>query len=73
MVVIYGIDNCAFCEQAVKLTQEKNIEFKYINLKTPEERQGIGKKFNMRTAPIITNSGDLIGGYTEFKDWVETQ
>lgn len=73
MIYIYGIKNCEFCEKAVELAKKENITYNYIDMPTIAERKATGMKYNMRTAPIIVDREALIGGYTEFAEWVKSQ
>lgn len=73
MITIYGINNCEFCRKAVELAKQKNIEYIYKDLPTFEQRKAIGTKYSMNTAPIIVDGEALIGGYTEFAEWVKYQ
>lgn len=64
MVEIYGADWCSYCKHAVKLCEEKGVEYQYIdiddtvNLRTLETR--VGSK--VRQVPQIFLNDSLVEG-----------
>ena len=71
--VIYGKDNCTFCEQAKNLLTQKSLDFVYLELGkdyTREELLEIAP--DARTVPQIwIQDGEYatrIGGFKELKD-----
>lgn len=78
--IVYGKNNCSFCEKAKALLTAKNEQFEYLTLdKDYTREQLIELAPDAKTVPQIwfeTNGETLyIGGYTElekhFKDPVE--
>lgn len=70
--VIYGKDNCSYCEKAKNLLTIKKLEFEYLTLDkdyTREELLDLAP--DARTVPQIwlENKGELlyIGGYTQLE------
>jgi glutaredoxin 3 len=69
--IIYGKDNCPYCEMALKLCQQKGVKTMYKKLDRDFDRLEMAKEFpNARTFPQIILDGEKIGGYTELeKTW----
>ncbi len=74
MYIIYGKDNCPFCERAKALLTQKGLEFNYLTVNkdyTREELLEIAPE--AKTFPQIWLDNDLdtdlihIGGYTELE------
>ena len=70
-VVIYGKDNCPYCDMAQKLCAQKGVEFEYKKLGRDFDALEMATEFpNARTFPQIIFKGEKIGGYTELeKQW----
>ena len=69
LVTIYGKPDCPYCEMAVKLCEEKDFAFTYINLfATGMKVENLKKKVGqpVRTVPQIFVGKKHIGGYTDF-------
>lgn len=72
---IYTRDNCKFCTLAIQLLKENKINFNEIKVNNTNDKHqlynilSIKYKREIKTLPqIITNSGVLIGGYTDLYD-----
>lgn len=77
--VIFGISNCKFCKETIKLLTNKNIKYKYYliddyfeiffeilnNLSIKYKNLKIDTKH--KTVPVIFFSNKFIGGYTNLK------
>ena len=73
-VVVWSKYHCPYCDQAKALLTQKGIQF--------EERK-IGDGFtkeellehipSARTVPQIVINGDVIGGFTDLKKWLEQE
>ena len=67
-VIIYGKDNCPYCDMAKKLSERKGYETTYKKLGTDFDALEMGEQFpTARTFPQIIVDGNKIGGYTEFE------
>ena len=66
-ILIYSSYNCAYCDRAKKLLEEKNISYREINIQdNPTEREVMLKKANgRRTVPQIFINEVHIGGFQE--------
>ena len=81
--VVYGIDNCSWCERAKTIIEHYGYQCKYVNLK---ESQEIKETFNRKTRgatavpqifyydPVRTYGNEKmevhVGGYEELSDWL---
>ena len=72
---IYTRDNCRFCVLAKELLEENKINFNEIKVNDTNIKYQLYNilsnkyKREIKTLPqIITNSGVLIGGYTDLYD-----
>ena len=65
-VIIYGKDNCPYCDKAVFLCKQKDVEMTYKKLGRDFDALEMAKEFpNARTFPQITSDGNYVGGFTE--------
>lgn len=73
MYIIYGKDDCQFCDKAKQLLDNEGIEYKYLKLDTDFSRDQLLNMFpKAKTFPQITNHmHDYIGGYTELNSLIE--
>lgn len=72
MVEIYGISDCVFCKDAQLLCVKKNLSYLYVDMerysnKYDEIRDKLG---NFKTVPQIIVDGYHVGGFTEFKEYI---
>lgn len=69
-VTIYGRSTgCKFCDAAKLVCESNKIDFEFneVTADNRSEIEGvIGTPF--RTVPQIVVNGELVGGYTEFRD-----
>ncbi|WP_426417398.1 GrxA family glutaredoxin [Aestuariirhabdus sp. LZHN29] len=70
-VTIFGREGCGFCQRAKQLAEDKQLNFKYIDI----HQQGISKADlektigkPVETVPQIFIGREHIGGFTEFND-----
>ena len=67
-VIIYGKDNCPYCDMAKKLSERKGYDTTYKKLGQDFDALEMARLFpNARTFPQIIADGKAIGGYTEFE------
>jgi glutaredoxin len=75
-IVIYGTEDCSYCDKAKNLADELAFDYTYINIKG---NQPVLDMFRMRgwaSVPQVClyQDGELkrhIGGYTDFKAWAK--
>ena len=75
--IVYSKNFCPYCDMAKKLLQEKQIQFKEINISESENPEQILTEIkaltSQRTFPQIVLEGQHIGGYTDLRDHFYTQ
>lgn len=67
-VIIYTVDYCPYCKKAEILLNDKNIDYKKIDITSNEEeyRNKLGEYYNIEgrvTVPQIIIGGRRIGGF----------
>jgi glutaredoxin len=73
MFVIYGKEACSYCVKAVDFLKEKNLEFEYISLDSPEKLGKFKSDFpNAKTVPYILKDDFYIGGYSDLTYYVNS-
>jgi glutaredoxin len=73
MIKIYGTENCSYCEMAKKICEVYKMDYQYNdvgNLMPTDWIKKIG--FVPRSVPQIFADDTYLGGYTEFKTYVES-
>ena len=73
-VEIYSKESCPFCVKAKALAERENLDFDYYMLNEDFTREELFEKFpTARTFPQITVDGKSIGGYNDFKAYIDLQ
>lgn len=73
-VEIYSKESCPFCVKAKALAERENLDFDYYMLNEDFTREELFEKFpTARTFPQITIDGESIGGYDDFKAYIDLQ
>lgn len=69
MYIIYGKDNCPYCDHAKKLldSKQKVYEFKMLGIDYGKDEL-IALVPDARTVPQIFKDGELIGGFDKLKE-----
>ena len=68
-VIIYGKDNCPYCDAAQRLCEQKDLPFEYKKLGRDFDALEMAEEFpSARTFPQIIYKGEKIGGYTDFQE-----
>lgn len=75
MYHIYGFDACPWCKKAKQLLEEENIDHRYIDIPTPEDRTRFLDERGFlgpdRTFPRIYKTVDskeiLVGGFASLE------
>ena len=66
--IVWGKNQCPYCDQAKALLKMKGIEFEERNINKDYTREALLEAVpNARTVPQIFLDGELIGGFTELK------
>lgn len=71
------IHNCKWCDKAKELLKEKGLRYQTWNVQDSVEALEKAKENEVRTYPFISikhygQEPKVIGGYTELKEYVET-
>ena len=72
MIVLYVLDGCPYCRNAIKILKDNNIEHSVINVRN-EEKEYYKNHNKMNTFPQIFIQSDKnyylkIGGYSELTE-----
>ncbi len=73
--LIYGKNNCIWCDRAKNLLDEHNIEYEFRNIEVePKYREEMSIKLpTARTVPQIFLDDQYVGGFNELnmksKEW----
>jgi len=65
-IVIYGKENCPYCNKAKQWLDGKNIGYTYIDVLKDmnfAELQALKLRMNMNKVPMILINDEIIGGY----------
>ena len=69
---IYSKSGCIFCDAAMELLKEHNIEYKEIKVPGNEEAMELFKQRKFKTVPqIFDKEGKHVGGYYDLKNRFE--
>tara|TARA_Y100000385_G_scaffold143350_1_gene148681 strand:- start:798 stop:1049 length:252 start_codon:yes stop_codon:yes gene_type:complete len=72
MIEIYGKPACPHCDQAKRLCEQRELNYKYYQLDTDFTREEILEMFpGARTFPQIKVSGTPIGGKDQLATYIE--
>jgi glutaredoxin 3 len=70
--VVWSKYNCPFCDQAKALLMQKGISFEERKIGDGYTREDLLEAVpNARTVPQIFLDGNLIGGFTELKKYLQ--
>jgi len=66
MITIYSKNNCPFCVMAKNYLQNKNINFREINIEQDQEAREFIQRQGLRTVPQIFMDGKIFveGGWS---------
>jgi glutaredoxin 3 len=72
MIEIYGKPACPHCDQAKRLCEQRELEYKYFQLDTDFTREEVLEMFpGARTFPQIKVNGTSIGGKDQLGTYLE--
>tara|TARA_Y100001935_G_C17293264_1_gene504668 strand:+ start:1109 stop:1333 length:225 start_codon:yes stop_codon:yes gene_type:complete len=73
MYKIYSTKSCGYCVRAKSLLTANNLPFEEVyvdeSAENFDEMRNVAP--NMRTVPVITLNGSLVGGFYELKEKVD--
>tara|TARA_B100000989_G_scaffold206764_1_gene156627 strand:+ start:1845 stop:2069 length:225 start_codon:yes stop_codon:yes gene_type:complete len=73
MYKIYSTKSCGYCVRAKSLLAANNLPFEEVyvdeSAKNFDEMRNVAP--NMKTVPVITLNGSLVGGFYELKEKVD--
>ena len=73
MIKIYTGQNCAYCEAAKKLCDQREVMYETADIADHMPADWIKKiGFVPRSVPQIFDGDDYIGGFTEFQTYIDT-
>jgi glutaredoxin len=73
-IVIYGTENCVFCNKAKNICTDYMLTFNYIDINKEDlSKETLSKMFGCKisTVPQITVNEEHIGGYSELKQFLD--
>jgi len=62
-VRVFGIEGCSYCEEIKTKLSEGNIEYRYIDIDSPENEQETEEVFNVAQServPVIVVGGTIL-------------
>jgi glutaredoxin 3 len=72
MIEIYGKPACPHCDQAKRICEQRELEYKYYQLDTDFTREEVLEMFpGARTFPQIKVNGTSIGGKDQLSTYLE--
>ena len=73
-VEIYSKSNCLYCDKAKNYFTQNKIDYVEHNAEIPEVFDVLmTRNPYARTMPQIFINDELIGGYTDLEDWLQTK
>jgi glutaredoxin 3 len=72
-ITIYSTEPCSFCARVKGMLQARGVEFSEVNLsKDPRGRVELASRTGMMTFPQVLIDGELLGGYAEVREAIES-
>ena len=73
-VEIYSKSNCLYCDKAKNYFSQNNIDYVAHDVEIPEVFDALMiRNPYARTMPQIFIDDELIGGFTDLEDWLQTK
>jgi glutaredoxin len=70
--IVWSKYHCPYCDQAKALLKQRNISFEERKIGDGYTKEELLEAIpTARTVPQIVINGNLIGGYTELKKYIE--
>lgn len=72
-ITVYSTEPCSFCVRVKGLLKTRGVEFSEVNLsKDPQGRVELASRTGMMTFPQVLIDGELLGGYAEVQEAIES-
>ncbi len=72
-ITVYSTEPCSFCARVKGLLKARGVEFSEVNLsKDPQGRVELASRTGMMTFPQVLIDGELLGGFAEVRDAIES-
>jgi glutaredoxin 3 len=72
-ITVYSTEPCSFCARVKGMLQARGVEFSEVNLsKDPQGRVELVSRTGMMTFPQVLIDGELLGGYAEVQEAMES-
>jgi glutaredoxin len=72
MIEVYGQDGCVYCEKAVSLLNERQMQYKYYKIGIDISSIEFKEMFpGIKTVPVVAVFGFNIGGYDALENYLE--
>jgi glutaredoxin 3 len=72
-ITVYSTEPCSFCARVKGLLKARGVEFSEVNLsKDPQGRVELASRTGMMTFPQVLIDGELLGGFAEVQDAIES-
>ncbi|HEY2282380.1 MAG TPA: glutaredoxin [Solirubrobacteraceae bacterium] len=72
-ITVYSTEPCSFCARVKGMLEARGVEFSEVNLsKDPQGRVELAGRTGMMTFPQVLIDGELLGGYAEVQEAMES-
>ncbi len=72
MIIIYGKSSCSWCDKAIGLARQYQLDFEYRSVDNDHYKQQLKQMLpDVKTVPQIWWHGKHIGGYEDFASEIE--
>ncbi len=72
-ITVYSTEPCSFCARVKGMLKARGVEFSEVNLsKDPQGRVELASRTGMMTFPQVLIDGELLGGFAEVQDAIES-
>ncbi len=72
-ITVYSTEPCSFCARVKGMLEARGVEFSEVNLsKDPQGRVELASRTGMMTFPQVLIDGELLGGYAEVQEAMES-
>jgi glutaredoxin 3 len=72
-ITVYSTEPCSFCARVKGMLTARGVEFSEVNLaKDPQGRVELASRTGMMTFPQVLIGGELLGGFAEVQDAIES-
>jgi glutaredoxin 3 len=72
-IKVYSTEPCSFCARVKGMLKARGVEYAEVNLsKDPQGRVELASRTGMMTFPQVLIDGELLGGYAEVQEAIES-